>query len=110
MIGGGEMGSFLNTEKINQDLIVRSAQCHALMPMMQLSVAPWRVLDATHLDAVKKSVELRSKYIQEIEKLSQHAATTGEPIVRMMEYEFPNAGYEKVEDQFLLGANFLVAP
>lgn len=110
MIGGGEMGSFLNTEKINQDLIVRSAQCHALMPMMQFSVAPWRVLDAAHLDAIKKSVDLRSQYISQIEQLSRHAASTGEPIVRMMEYEFPNAGYENVDDQFLLGANILVAP
>lgn len=110
MIGGGEMGSFLNTEIINQDLIVRSAQCHALMPMMQFSVAPWRVLDAAHLDAVKKAVALRTKYLKEIEQLSQHAATTGEPIVRMMEYEFPNQGFEKINDQFLLGANILVAP
>jgi alpha-glucosidase (family GH31 glycosyl hydrolase) len=110
MIGGGEMGSFLNTSKINQDLIVRSAQCHALMPMMQFSVAPWRVLDQEHLDAVKKSVELRSQYIARIEQLTKHAATTGEPIVRMMEYEFPNEGYEKINDQFLLGTDILVAP
>jgi alpha-glucosidase len=35
LIGGGEFTSFINLSSIDQDLIVRSAQCHALMPMMQ---------------------------------------------------------------------------
>ena len=54
MIGGGELNSFSGAQKnIDQELIVRSAQCHALMPMMQFSVAPWRVLDSIHFAAVK---------------------------------------------------------
>lgn len=110
MIGGGEMGSFTNLEKINQDLVVRSAQCHALMPMMQFSVAPWRVLDKPHLNAIKKAIELRSRYTPVIERLAAHAAQTGEPIVRFMAYEFPNQGLEKINDQFMLGSEILVAP
>jgi alpha-glucosidase len=110
MIGGGEMGSFVNLKDINQDLIVRSAQCHALMPMMQFSVAPWRVLDNGHLEAVKKSIATRSRYIDVIKDLRTKATTTGEPIVRMMEYEFPHQGFEKITDQFMLGSNILVAP
>lgn len=39
-IGGGELQSFLKGAAIDQELIVRSAQVHALMPMMQFSVAP----------------------------------------------------------------------
>ena len=54
MIGGGEFTSFLPGTTIDQELIVRSAQCQALMPMMQFSVAPWRVLDQAHLKAVLK--------------------------------------------------------
>ena len=45
MIGGGLLSTFQDNSKINQELVVRSAQCHALMPMMQFSVAPWRVLN-----------------------------------------------------------------
>lgn len=52
MIGGGDYTSFLDIRSYDQDLIVRSAQIHALMPMMQFSVAPWRVLDDQHLNAV----------------------------------------------------------
>lgn len=35
---------------------------------------------------------------------------TGEPIVRYMEYVFPNQGFAHVIDQFMLGDDILVAP
>lgn len=110
MIGGGEFKSFLNTETIDQELIVRSAQVHALMPMMQFSVAPWRILDKEHLDAVKQSVALRKKFTPLIMELAKEAAQNGKPIVRTMEYEYPNQGFEKSKDQFMLGDKLLVAP
>ena len=110
MIGGGEFNSFLSSTTIDQELIVRSAQVHALMPMMQFSVAPWRILDEHHMQAVKKAVELRKAFVPEILKLAENAAKTGEPIVRTMEYVFPNSGYANVKDQFLLGDKILVAP
>lgn len=110
MIGGGEYGSFINLESVDQELIVRSAQVHALMPMMQFSVAPWRVLDSINLEAVKKAVEIRESYLPEILQLLQTATKTGEPIVRMMEYVFPGEGFENVTDQFMLGDKILVAP
>jgi alpha-glucosidase len=43
-------------------------------------------------------------------KLVEEAALTGEPIVRTMEYAFPDSGYESIKDQFLLGNDILVAP
>jgi alpha-glucosidase len=46
LIGGGEARSFSDAAKFDPELVVRSAQVHALMPMMQFSVAPWRVLNA----------------------------------------------------------------
>ncbi len=110
LIGGGEYSSFLNAKKIDQDLIVRSAQCHALMPMMQFSVAPWRVLDELHLNAVKKAVEIRQKYIHYLMSVVEQSSISGEPILRAMEYVFPNSGYIDVKDQFLIGDKLLVAP
>jgi len=110
MIGGGEYKSFQAGATIDQDLVVRSAQCHALMPMMQFSVAPWRVLDQPHLKAVLKAVNLRQAHKDYILELARKSARTGEPIVRSMEYVFPHQGYALVNDQFLLGDRFLVAP
>jgi len=110
MIGGGEFQSFLDLSAIDQDLVVRSAQTHALAPMMQFSVAPWRVLDAAHLDAVKKAVALRMRFTPRILALAKASAASGEPILRPMAYVFPEAGYEAVKDQFMMGDDLLVAP
>ena len=110
MIGGGQFTSFLDGATIDQELVVRSTQIHALMPMMQFSVAPWRILDEKHLQAVLAAVELRNSFREDIVALAKEAAATGEPIVRSMEYVFPHQGYALVEDQFMLGDAILVAP
>src|SRR4051794_8957042 len=102
MIGGGEFTSFLPGKKIDQDLIVRSAQVHALMPMMQFSVAPWRILDSVHL-AVEKAVALRQQQLPMLMQVMREAAQTGEPALRPLEYDFPDQGYMEVKDQFMLG-------
>lgn len=110
MIGGGEWRSFLDNAVVDQELVVRSAQCHALMPMMQFSAAPWRILDEKHHAAVKKSVATRANFTPLIMQLVENSAKTGAPIVSYMEYVFPNAGFENVIDQFMLGDKMLVAP
>ncbi len=110
MIGGGEYRSFMGTAKIDQEMLVRSAQTHAMMPMMQFSVAPWRILDARHLAITKQAALLHEKMGPAILELAQLSAKTGEPIVRLMEYDFPHQGFENVKDQFMLGTRYLVAP
>jgi alpha-glucosidase (family GH31 glycosyl hydrolase) len=110
MIGGGDFGSFIGKDKLEQMLIVRSAQCSALMPMMQFSVAPWRVLDTAHFNAVKKAVATRARFVSLIYRLAQQSAANGEPIVRKMEYVFPKQGLESSNDQFMLGDSLMVAP
>lgn len=110
MIGGGEFTSFLDDKILDQESIVRSAQCHALMPMMQFSVAPWRVLDAEHFGAVKKSVEVREKFKDLILNLAQNSARTGEPVMKPLEYDYPGQGYATIIDQFLMGDDLMVAP
>ena len=110
MIGGGDYSSFLPGSSLDQDLIVRSAQCQALMPMMQFSVAPWRVLDQEHLNAVRKAVEIRQSFVPKIMQLADISAKNGDPIVSNMEYNFPNQGFENCKDQFMLGDDILVCP
>jgi alpha-glucosidase len=110
LIGGGEFSSFMHLASIDQDLIVRSTQCHALMPMMQFSVAPWRVLDKEHLGAVRKAIDIREQFSQLILSLVHAAAVNGEPVIRSMEYVFPGNGYEDIKDQFMLGDSIMVSP
>lgn len=110
MIGGGDFSSFVSGGTLDQDLIVRSAQCQALMPMMQFSVAPWRVLDQEHLEAVKKAVKVRQSFVPTIMRLANASARTGHPIVSHMEYVFPHQGFENCRDQFMLGEEVMVCP
>jgi hypothetical protein len=50
--------SFAQNDKLMQKVLIEPGE--NLMPMMQFSVAPWRVLDAEHLKAVQKSIAVRT--------------------------------------------------
>jgi alpha-glucosidase len=110
LIGGGEYLSFKNLTSVDQELIVRAAQCHALMPMMQFSVAPWRVLSEENMVHCRNMATLHTKMGAEILALARASARTGEPIVRALAYEYPDQDFADVMDQFLLGPSILVAP
>lgn len=111
MIGGGESGSFqANSDKLDEELFIRYAQCAALMPMMQFSAAPWRVLSERGNSLCREAAKLHVKFSEYILKIAEESAKTGEPIVRYMEYEFPNEGLCSILDQFMLGSDILVAP
>lgn len=112
MIGGGQYGSFIGVDqtKLDQKLIVRSCQVHALMPMMQFSVAPWRILSPENLAICKKFALLHQAMGPYILETARRSARSGEPIVRHMEYAFPHQGFADCKDQFMLGEKYLVAP
>lgn len=110
MIGGGEYGSFRELSTIDEELIVRSAQVHALMPMMQFSVAPWRILSSENQEICLQMAKLHEKMGDHILDLAHQAAQSGEPIVKPMELAFPGNGYETIIDQFVLGDDIIVTP
>lgn len=111
MVGGGEYQNFqANKSNLDQELFVRYAQCSALMPMMQFSAAPWRVLDAKHAALCLEASRLHESYSKMIVGYAKLAAKTGEPIIRSLEYVFPHQGYEKILHQFMMGDHLLVAP
>jgi hypothetical protein len=89
---------------------VRSAQVHALCPMMQISASPWRVLDAKHQAIFSNIVALRQKFAPKFAALAKKAGEDGEPILRSLEYNYPGQGYAAVIDQFMMGEDLLVAP
>ncbi|MDB4265536.1 glycoside hydrolase family 31 protein, partial [bacterium] len=110
MIGGGEYRSFLSAEKIDEELVVRSAQVHALMPMMQFSVAPWRILSPEKNEICREMADLHLAMGEHILELAHKASKTGEPIVKPMAMAFPDGSYETIKDQFVLGNTIIVAP
>lgn len=77
--------------------MVRLAQIHASMPMMQFSVPPWRVLDARHLDAVNKAVAIRNQFASLILKLADQSAKTGASIIQSLEDACPHQGLDEAK-------------
>jgi alpha-glucosidase (family GH31 glycosyl hydrolase) len=113
MIGGGDYRVFPHhgSTVIDEELFVRSAQCSALFPMMQFSAAPWRVLrDEVKVGYCRDAAMLHVRLAERILRLAETAARTGEPILRPLAYNFPSDAYATVVDQFMLGADLLVAP
>ena len=84
MIGGGEFTSFLGLDpsEIDQEQIVRSCQIHAVMPMMQFSVAPWRILSKENLEICRKAACLHSELGPYLLEQARKGSVSGEPIVR----------------------------
>lgn len=111
MIGGGSFTDFLpGAPSLKPELFARYAQVASLMPMMQYSAAPWRVLDEEHAEYCRAAGRLHVKFADKIIALARHASVTGEPIMRYLEYVFPHQGLEGVTDCFMLGDDILVAP
>ncbi len=107
MVGGGEVE--IQTD-FDQELFIRWAQMATFWPIIQYTQLPSRVLDEDHQKLCRNIVALRMRLAPEILELARHAAQTGEPILRHMAYEFPGENMEHVDDQFMLGDRYLVAP
>lgn len=111
MIGGGQESDWKKSGfKPDEKLFVRMAAIQAMQPLMQFSVAPWRVLSAEGNAICKCYAELHVKMAPYILEEVAKTAKTGEPLVRMMEYAYPHQGFARTMTQFMLGDRYLVAP
>ena len=115
MIGGGEWSMFApdyNGKKatFEQELFVRMCQVSTLFPMMQFSLTPWEHLSEENLKICLDMAKIHKKMSGYILSCVNNSRTSGEPIVRHLEYEFPHQGYQNTKDAFMLGDKYLVAP
>ena len=110
MVGGGILTSFVDGRVPDEELFVRWAQANIYMGMMQMSIAPWRVLSPENAELVLDALNAHAALGETMLALARHAARTGEPIVRHMAYVFPGEGLERCHTQFMLGDDLLVAP
>lgn len=111
MVGGGCFGPTQKDRRpVDQQQFVRSMQVQCLSPMVQLSIPPWKALDAEHLAAFQQAIALRQRWVPYIVETAIAAGKTGEPMMRSLEYVFPGNGYQSVMDEFMMGEKLLVAP
>lgn len=92
----------------DQELMARSLQMSALMPIVSVNFAPWRIENAELLNNVKQAFAFRSSLGAYIREAVEEASRTAEPLVRHMEYQFPRNGFANCNDQFMLGSKYLI--
>lgn len=110
MVGGGDWVDFKPGKPIDSELFVRWAQASAFFPMMQYSKAPWDLENKEHTRLVLEAGRLHKSLTDEIIEMVTEAEQTGEPILRNLEYNYPNCGFAQIKDEYMLGERYLVAP
>ncbi len=62
------------------------------------------------MSVLRRYIRLRYKLFPYLYNLFAQQETDGDPMLRPLFYEFGDAGLEKIDDQFMVGAAFLQAP
>lgn len=106
MVGGNAYAQ----DNIDRELFIRWLQANALMPVIQFSAAPWD-FDQQTVEICKKFTALHFKYSKLILGLMQQSVDTGAPLNAPIWWVDPqNAVAHKINDEYLLGEDILVAP
>ncbi len=86
-------------------MLCSHSRCHGLPP-----TEPWE-LDAEFVELFRKCTELRYRLLPYILGEASEASRRGHPLLRPLFFEFPrDPGSWHIDDQYLLGAQLLVAP
>lgn len=110
MIGGGDYASLSDDAGLDEELYIRWLEASLLCPMIQFSLAPWRILSPGNFEIVRKLIALRRRYTPHILAAVENAARNHEPVLRSLEYEYPGEGYEREQSTYLLGGTCLLVP
>ena len=109
MVGGGLSTTLGDDTFIDEELVIRNCQTEVLMPYVQFSYPFWSNNPMIHKSFLE-CFSVRAKLQSLIDKCFDDVLKTGEPMLRLMEYQFPNQGFEAITDQFMLGEDVLIAP
>ena len=112
---GSDIGGF--GSDTTPELLVRFYEAAVFVPFFRNHSAmgtrrqePWQ-FDETTIDAVRKTVKLRYRFIPYIYDLAHECEKTGAPIVRTLVYEYPaDKHVRNISDEYMLGSFVLVAP
>lgn len=97
----------LNFADNDQNLILRTAQLAALLPVAIIPYSVWSVENTAALCEILSWRVANGGYYLE---LAEQGASSAEPIIRHLEYQFPRTGFTNCRDQFMIGPKWLAAP
>lgn len=109
MVGGGLACDMDSGDKIDPELMIRSLEAEILAPSLQFSYPVWK-MDEKTVSRTLELLELRKRFLPYIAALYEAAAATGEPITRLLEYQYPHEGLGGETDCFALGDRYVVYP
>lgn len=105
MVGGNGYGG-----RPDKELFLRWLEVNVFMPSLQFSYVPWDYDNET-VAISKKLLELRERHFGLITWLANDGVRTGKPIIRPAWWKEPRDPKTwKIDDQFYLGDDILVAP
>ncbi|XP_015109889.1 myogenesis-regulating glycosidase [Diachasma alloeum] len=112
MIGGNGYlnGSLNGTFLPTKDLFIRWLQCNVFMPSLQYSFVPWDY-DTETVTISRKFTDLHAEIAPTILRLMNVTVSTGAPLNPPIWWVDPtDQEAHKINDEFLLGEEILVAP
>ncbi len=109
MIGGGEVKDISENTALKEEIFLAHCQLGALMPNMQFSILPDKVLKGG-MSTLLKLMDLRGEYSEYMEELWREAMEKGTPIIRLLEFEFPDENFGHILDRFMFGSRYLIVP
>ncbi len=97
----------LNFAKRNPQLILRTASLAALLPVAIIPYSVWSLEDTTPFCSLLMWRADNGPYYL---SLAEQGASSAEPILRHLEYQFPRTGFTNARDEFMIGSRWLVSP
>lgn len=91
----------------DQQLILRTAQFAALMPVAIIPYSAWSLEDSS---ALCEALRWRCENGDYVAALASHCIATAEPMVRHLEYQFPRMGFTNCDNEYMFGTEWLVVP
>lgn len=105
--GHTSLAADLDFEHNNQELILRTAQLSAMLPVAIVPYSVWGLKDNAPL---LKILDWRAQSGDYYLELARAGSSSAEPIVRHLEYQFPRTGFTNCRDEFMVGTRWLIAP
>lgn len=109
MIGGGEVKDLREGKKFDKEIFIAHCQLAMLLPSVQFSHLPSAVL-GEDCAIVRKLLLQRKAYLPYINALAAELRKSKEPLVRLMEYQYPHENFAALKTQFALGERYIVMP
>lgn len=97
----------LNFPEGDPELVVRTASLAALLPV---AVIPYSVWAQENIGPLKEVLRWRADQSGYYMELARLGASSAEPLLRHLEYQFPRTGFSNCRDEFMIGSKWLVAP